>query len=281
MATSDEIKATQRSVWGGVAGGWDKWYEELERHSRPINEWLCRAAKLSPGMRLLDLACGSGQPALSAALLVRPGGSVVATDIAPEMVDVTRRKAQAAGVDNLEARVMDMEEIDFPDASFDAVTCRWGFMFPPDPVKAMAESRRVLRPGGRLVAAVWDVPARNPWLSNIPQAVNQVQPAPPADPDAPGPFRLAEAGRLETLLRQAGFASVEVEQLPFVHVFDSLEAWWSYSVELAAPIRARFLALGAADRERAKQIAFAAAEKSRSDGEYRLAAANLCAVAQK
>ena len=124
------------------------------------------------------------------------------------MVEVVRRRAAAAGADNLEACVMDMERLEFADGSFDAVTCRWGYMFCPDVVGALAESRRVLRPGGRLSLAVWDVPAKNAWLTGIVDAINDVAPAAtPADPKALGPFRLCDRHELEGFMRAAGFAS--------------------------------------------------------------------------
>jgi ubiquinone/menaquinone biosynthesis C-methylase UbiE len=132
------------------------------------------------------------------------------------MVEVMRRRAAASGVDNLEARVMDMEQLQFADDSFDAVTCRWGYMFCPDAVSALIESRRVLRPGGRLALAVWDLPANNPWLSSFVSAINHVAPsASPPDPKALGPFRLSDRGELEALLGAAGFSRSSIESVPF------------------------------------------------------------------
>jgi len=282
MPTSEELKAGQRADWDAVAGAWEKWDAFQEAHTRPISEWLCRAASLSPGARVLDLASGSGQPAFTAAELVRAGGWVVATDIAPEMVNVLRRRIVAGGINNMDAQVMDMESMSLPDASFDAVTCRWGFMFPPDPVKALAESRRVLRPGGRLALAVWDLPAKNAWLSAFVAAINEVSPpAAPPDPKALGPFRLCDRDQLEGFLRSAGFSGPSLESVPFSFEFDSGEGWWEFVFEIAAPVRNRILALDAGAQAKVRQLVLAQAEAYRSGGKIKLPAANLCAWAEK
>ncbi len=281
MPTNEELKAGQRATWDAVAGGWDKWDSFHESQTVPITEWLCRAALLEPGARVLDLASGSGQPALTAAALARPG-LVVATDIAPEMVEVVRRRAAAAGVDNLEAQVMDMERLEFADGSFDAVTCRWGYMFCPDVVGALAESRRVLRTGGRLALSVWDLPAKNPWLTGIVDAINDVAPATtPADPKALGPFRLCARDELEGLMRAAGFASPILESVPFSFDFASGEEWWEFVFDIAAPVRNRILALEEAAQVKVKHLVLSRAAQIADRGRVRLGAANLCAVATK
>ncbi len=281
MPTNEELKAGQRASWDAVSGGWDKWDSFHESQTVPITEWLCRAAAIGPGARVLDLASGSGQPALTAAVLARPG-LVVATDIAPEMVEVVRRRAVAAGADNLEARVMDMERLEFADGSFDAVTCRWGYMFCPDIVGALAESRRVLRPGGRLSLAVWDLPEKNPWLTGIIGAINDVAPpATPSDPKAAGPFRLCAQDELEGLMRAAGFASPIFESVPFSFNFSSGEEWWDFIFDIAAPVRNRILALDMASQAKVKQLVLSRAEQIAAGGGVRLEAANLCAVATK
>ena len=150
MPTNQELKEQQRRQWSGNAAGWDSMHERLEREMAAVTAWLCREAMLAPGMRVLDLACGSGHPALNVARLVQPGGSVVATDLVEEMVEVTRRRAREAGLDNVETRVMDLENIEFADGSFDAATCRFGVMFCPEPLRALSEVKRVLKDGAAL-----------------------------------------------------------------------------------------------------------------------------------
>jgi SAM-dependent methyltransferase len=280
--TAEEPKEQQRNLWGAAAPAWERWYAFQEVHARPVNEWLCRSASLSAGKTVLDLACGSGEPSFTAAQFVRPGGKVIATDIAPEMVEAVRRRAAADGVDNVEARVMDIEHIDLPDATVDAVTCRWGYMFCPDLRRALDESQRVLRVGGRLSLAVWSLPAANPWLGTFVNVLNQVAPSPtPPDPNALGPFRLADRARLDDLLRSAGFADHSIDTVNFGFDFDSPEQWWEFVFDIAAPIRTRILSLDGSGQERVKQLVLAQADVFESQGKLKLPAQNLCAVASK
>jgi ubiquinone/menaquinone biosynthesis C-methylase UbiE len=281
MASNDEIKARQAAQWDNVAESWRRRDAELEANSRPINEWLCEKAGLAPGLRVLDLASGSGQPALAIANLIGQDGWVAATDIAPRMVEVLADKAREAGLGNVEARVMDMESLDFPDESFDAVTCRWGFMYAPDPSRSLAEVKRVLKDGGRLTTAVWDTPDKNPWNSLIVQAMNQVQGPSPVDPDAPGPFRLATPGRVEALLMDAGFRSVELETVSFEQRFPRAEDWWDHQLDIGGPLRTRMSSLSEEDQARVKQIAISAAEAGNQGSYIRLGASCICAVATK
>ncbi len=284
MPTNDEVKAMQRTLWGGTADAWAKWHRELEANTQPVNEWLCTNAGLAPGMRVLDLACGAGQPAELAAAKVAPDGRVVATDIAPEMVDAVARLAKSANIANLEAQVMDMEELDYPDESFDAVICRWGFMFAPDTVKAFAASRRVLKPGSRLTTATWDIPARNRWFASevFQKELDPVSPPPPPDPSAPSPQRFMDPAHLERMVRDAGFDTVTVEIQPFEFQFSSGESWFAMQTELNAPLGARLRRLSDADREAVRQGCIDAIEARKSpDGTIRLAASCLCVMAQK
>ncbi len=128
----NDPKATMKSQWDAVAPGWDRWFEWYERNFAPSIAFCCDATQLQPGSFVLDVACGTGQPAVAAARRVRPGGRVIATDISPEMLDVARRRAAQAGLANLEFREMDGEHLDFPDETFDAVTCAYALMFYPD-----------------------------------------------------------------------------------------------------------------------------------------------------
>lgn len=243
MPTADELTHQQKLQWSAAAAGWERWGDWFDQNSSNLAGWLCDAAGLKPGHTALDLACGSGQPSATAAERVRPSGRVIATDLSPEMVAVTKRKAQKLGLDNLEAREMDMQALTFPDAMFDAATCRFGLMFCPDPVKAASEIQRVLKPGARFATAVWDVPAKNPFFTSITGVLGEFVPLPPPDPTAPGVFRLAPPGELERVLRAGGFSAVAVEARPMTLTYKSLDEYWEIQTALAAPLRAALASL--------------------------------------
>ncbi len=169
--------------------------------------------ELRPGERVLELACGPGGVGLAAARLVAPGGEVVLSDVAAEMTAIAAARAEALGLGNVATRVLDLEDIDEPDAAYDAVLCREGLMFATDHARAAAELHRVLRPGGRAAISVWGPPERNPWLALVFAAVGEQIGRPVPPPGVPTPFSLGGAGALLTLLAGAGFADVRVDEL--------------------------------------------------------------------
>ena len=281
MPTADELTNQQKAQWSAAAGGWERRGDWFDRNSGNLAGWLCDAAGLEPGNTVLDLACGSGQPSATAAERVRPGGRVVATDLSLDMVAVTKRKAEKLGLDNLEAREMDMQALAFPDASFDAATCRFGLMFCPDPVKAASEIRRVLKPGARFATAVWDVPAKNPFFTSITGVLGEFVPLPPPDPAAPGVFRLAPPGELERVLKAAGFSNIAVEARPITLTYGSLEEYWDIQTDLAAPLRAALASLNAETIGQLKAKLFEALTPHLDGAQVKLAAVPLCASATR
>ncbi|HEU0073510.1 MAG TPA: methyltransferase domain-containing protein [Dehalococcoidia bacterium] len=282
MPTKDEQKEQQRRQWGANAASWDAQHERLEKEMAAVSEWLCREAGLQPGMRVLDMACGSGHPAIDVARLVSPGGSVVATDFAAKMVEATRRRVAAAGLDNAEVQIMDLEEIDYSDESFDAATCRFGLMFCPQPEKAVAEVRRVLKPGGRFVLSVWDEPGESPGQTVLGEAMRRISlPPAPVDFDAPGVYQLAPPGKLQRLLEDAGYRSVRVEPLPQEAVYESFDALWGRAMARPGAQRAEIEAMSAAETQRLKDALAEVAQPYTSDGVIRLRMTPLCAVATK
>jgi ubiquinone/menaquinone biosynthesis C-methylase UbiE len=247
-----------------------------------VTEWLCREARLAPGMRVLDLACGSGHPALDEARLVQAGGSVVATDLVEEMVDATRRRAAEAGLDNLEARVMDLEDIAFPDESFDAATCRFGVMFCPQPLKALREVRRVLKPGGWFAFSVWDTPDKSPGQTVAGEALRRFgRPEPELDYDAPGIYQLAPPGKLDALLREAGFSEFKVESLTLDFEYESVDALWGRALVRPGTLRTQMQDMSEADIERLKGILGEVVRPYTRDGVIHLPTTPLCACARK
>jgi len=280
VPTNDEIKAQQRSDWESVAANWDKWDDFLGLSSQHINEWICQGARLVPGKNVLDLASGSGQPALTAAKHIRPGGMVTALDISPAMIGVVAQKAARARLDNVEPVVGDMEELNYEPGTFDAVTSRLGFMSCPDPPKAFSEAKRVLKPGGRLSFVVWDTPVENKWLAQVQQIMNQVAPGPAPDPKAPNPFRLCDQNELTDLLRGAGFQRWEIESRAFPYEFDGPEHYWSFVSEMAAGVTMRLRSMSEADREKVQALVTDEAKKIDIGNRVVYNASTLCVWAE-
>ncbi len=205
----EEERAGSRESWETAAVGWGRLAAQVREWGMPVSRAMIDTLELKSGVRLLELAAGPGDTGLMAAELIAPA-TLISSDGAEAMLDVARGRARELGVDNVEFRQLELEWIDLPTASVDAVLCRWGIMLTVDPEAAAREIRRVLAPGGRAALAVWDDPDRNPWTT-IPSGVMvELGHMPPPDPQAPGMFTLAGEGRLSELLADAGFTDVSV-----------------------------------------------------------------------
>jgi len=221
--------------WEEAASGWVRRQAALRELAAPVSHWMIDAIQPQPGQRVLELAAGLGETAMLAAELVAPLGGVVVSDQAEAMLVGARERAAELGIANVEFQVLNAEWIDLPLASVDAVLCRWGYMLMADPGAALSETRRVLRPGGRLALAVWDELAANPWMSMPAQELVERGLAPPsaAAAGAPGPFALAGDGLVGALLADAGFVDVELDTLELVRRHPSFEDFWEVTLDLS------------------------------------------------
>jgi ubiquinone/menaquinone biosynthesis C-methylase UbiE len=201
------FKETTRQQWQNAAPAWHSWTPTLHAWLNPVTEVMLDLAKLKAGDRVLDLAAGAGEPALSAAQRVGPSGYVLATDISVNILEFAAQAARDRGLTNVETRVMDGEKPNLPDATFDAVLSRLGLIYFPDREGALRSAHRMLKAGGRAVIASFSTPERNGFFS-IPISVirRRARLAPPA-PGLPGPFSLGAPGVMEETLRRAGFAN--------------------------------------------------------------------------
>jgi ubiquinone/menaquinone biosynthesis C-methylase UbiE len=281
---SDEAhREASRQQWGSAAEVWARAAEEEETGaSASATEWMLAAAGLQPGECVLELACGAGRVGFQAAELVQPGGTVLCSDFSEAMVEAVEARIDRTGVENVEPRVLDAEQVDLDSESFDIVLCRFGYMLMENPGQAIAESRRVLRPGGRLVLAVWGTPEENPWLKTATDAVMERLGAPPPERGTPGPFALGEEARLRELLEKADVEELKLNTIATEQPYESPEGWWLRLREISGPLAALLDALPAEDAAAIKAAALSAAERYvRPSGEIVFPAAVLGAKARR
>jgi len=234
-----DVKATQHSTWTAAAQGWRKHDDVIAKGAAVVSERMLDCVGLEAGHHVLDIASGTGEPALTAAERVGPSGSVLGTDLADAMLEVARDKAKARALSNIEFRCVDGEALNVEPGTVDAVTCRWGLMFMPDPAATLTRAHRALKPGGRMAAATWAEPERNPFASLPMKVLMQHVDVPTPPPGSPGIFGLADRGRLESLFQEAGFSDVVVEEREVTILeAESGAAYWAIMRELAGPIRA-------------------------------------------
>jgi SAM-dependent methyltransferase len=230
-------------MWASVAPAWGEHAEYADARGEAMTARLLEVTAPRPGERVLELACGPGGVGIAAARVVGPTGEVVVSDVAAEMTAIAAGRAAALGLGNVRALTLDLDGLDQPDQAYHVVLCREGLMFAFDPAHAVAEIRRVLRPGGRMAVSVWGPRARNPWLGVVFDAVGEVLGAPVPPPGIPGPFALADADRLGRLLTAAGLAEVAVDELPVPLRDRSLDAWLTRTSALAGPLAKRLAML--------------------------------------
>ena len=213
-ATVERWEEQNRRSWSALAAAWRRWHPQLATAWSTTTGALVEAAGIGPGLRVLDLASGTGEPALTIARLVTPGGQVTATDLIPEMLAVAAENAAAQGVDSIDFQPADAGSLPFRDGEFDIVTCRFGVMFFPHLTGGLGEIRRVLRPGGRAAFVVWGPMERNEPLISTIGVVMRHAPPPPPEPGAPHPGRFGQPGLLAAALRGIGF--VRVREVPAI-----------------------------------------------------------------
>ena len=236
----DDYRAASLQGWSAVAPDWAELAERIDQQLRPAAEWMLEAVSPRSGDRVLELAGGPGTLSILAAGRVAPDGTVLHSDFSEAMVQAAQGRFRSEGVQGIDSRVMDAEQIDLPDGSMDVVVCRMGYMLMADPATALRESARVLTPGGRLALAVWTDPASNPWAAHPMRAVMDELNAPPPPPDAPGMWSLGDRQRVEGLLRDAGLEDIRVEVLDGRAEYESAEQWVEATKRLAGPLRALF-----------------------------------------
>lgn len=233
------FKDEVRSEWRSAAPGWNAWIGTLEGEAAgpALTDALVRGAEVGAGDTVLDLATGYGEPALTAARMVLPGGHVTGIDISGDMLSFAEQRARRAGLDNVRFVESDIETIEGlePD-SFDAVLSRAGLMYAVDVVGTLRRIRSLLRTGGRLAVGVWGTPETVAFAAPVPVMVELLGLEPPVG--GPGPFALGEPGLLPDLLARAGFADVTDGTTTVVYELENPAACTRFIQDVAPPITA-------------------------------------------
>ena len=200
-----------------------------------------------PGDRVLEIAAGPGETGFELVPLIRPGGTLISTDAAHDMVEAARRRAVELGLADVEFAVEDAAALSLESNSVHGVLCRFGIMLVPDMERVSSEIARVLRPGGAAVLAVWASTRMNPWMTAPGRAALELGLTEPPDPDTPGPFRLANVQRLEAVITSGGLELETVEDVPVAWVAESLDEWWETTCDTSRMLTTLLSTLTARD----------------------------------
>jgi SAM-dependent methyltransferase len=231
------FKDLQRTAWSAAAEPWERWWRVFEAGAQRLNERLVAASGAKAGSRVLDVASGLGEPALTAARVVGPGGSVVGVDFAPDMVARARRRAAQAGAAHVRFVEADAELLDLPGERFDCAISRWGYMLMPDPIRALRATHAHLASGAPLALSWWAEAARTPFLAVQNEACHAAFGAPLPHEDLPGPMRFGRAGAMEERLVAAGFSVERVEELELEFRFAGLDECLDFEREMSSQWR--------------------------------------------
>jgi len=231
----ETIREQQKASWNNFSPGWKKWDDLTMDFLKPMGDEIIRMLKPKSNEMILDVAGGTGEPGLTIASMIN-GGKVFITDIAEGMLEIAEENAMLRGIKNIETRVCDVCELPFDDNTFDAISCRKGFMFFPDMSLAAEEMVRVLKPGGRISASVWDGPEKNFWVTAIMGTISKNMELPPPPPGAPGMFRCATDGFMSILFSQAGLNNISQNIIPGKLNSKTTDVYWEMMTEVGAPI---------------------------------------------
>lgn len=246
----EQIREQQKASWNKFSPGWKKWDSLMMDFLKPMENEIIRLLDPKDAEVILDLATGTGEPGLDIAAMLKEGKVIIA-DISEDMLAIARENASNRNISNIETIVCDACELPFADNTFDAVSCRFGFMFFPDMMLAAKEIYRVLKPGGKIATAVWNVPEKNFWVTVIMEAISRNIELPPPPPGSPGMFRCAEDGLMTELFQKAGLKNVSQKEIPGKLSSGTADVYWTMMTEVGAPIVA---ALSKADDATNKKI---------------------------
>jgi ubiquinone/menaquinone biosynthesis C-methylase UbiE len=277
----EDRKAQSREFWDRMASQWEARRELNARSTSNVSGWLVDAIDPQPGHTILDLAAGVGETGFAVAARLGADGRVISSDFSPEMVRASERGAEDLGIDNVEFRVLDAENLELADGSVDGVTCRFGLMLFPDPRRAASEIRRVLRPGGRFACSTWGPPDRNQWMTTSARLMIERGYMEPfaSDGGGPGMFAMPDGETIEPLLKEAGFESVRTETMDVAWRFETGDEYWSFVSTLQGPVAAAISELDDEQKLRVRGEVEERAGQFASNGGYALPGLSVNTVA--
>jgi ubiquinone/menaquinone biosynthesis C-methylase UbiE len=235
---SKQYKEAERQSWNSVAAGWQKWWHTVEKSAQKVSDRLIELAEIKPGQRVLDLATGIGEPAITSARIVGKMGQVTAADISANMLSFAKQRAISLGMqDVIEFKEGDIETIDLVPSSFDAVLCRWGLMFLPDLNAGLSNIYRSLIEGGHFASAVWASPGQDTLSATTMNIVIKETNNKPPAPGTPGPFSLSDENNLKNSFIRSGFKDLVTERMTVSFDFESPDDFTDFITETAGPLQ--------------------------------------------
>lgn len=276
----EQIREQQKESWNKFSPGWKKWDTLMMDFLKPMGDEIIQSLNPKGAQAVLDIAAGTGEPGLTIAAMI-PNGKVFITDLAEDMLEIARENALLKGLKNIETRACDVCELPFEDNSFNSISCRFGFMFFPDMLMAAKEMVRVLKPGGKIAASVWNVPEKNFWVTAIGSTINRNMQLPPPLPNDPGMFRCAKSGLTQDLFQQAGLKNVFEKEITGKLKCGSTDEYWNMMTEVAAPFVAALSKADDAMREKIKQEVYEAVSQKFPDGNVQIDSSALIISGEK
>lgn len=280
MNEFEQIRQQQKESWNKFSVGWKKWDELTMSFLKPMGDRIIKFIQPEGQQKILDIASGTGEPALSIATMLTDG-KVVMTDIAENMLEIANENAASRNIINVETKVSDVSNLPFDDDTFDSISCRFGFMFFPDMQKAANEMNRVLKSSGKIATSVWNIPEKNFWVTATMGTIMKHIDVPPNPSGAPGMFRCCKPGFMKEIFEKAGFKNVAEEEIITTLDCGTPDRYWRMMTEVGAPIVA---ALSKADdtvREKIKNEVFEIVAQKYSVDNLQLDASAIVIMAEK
>lgn len=276
----EHIREQQKASWNKFSPGWKKWDDLTMDFLKPMGDKIIQLLNLKNNDIVLDVATGTGEPGLTIASKLN-GGKVILTDLAEDMLEIATENAALRGIKNIETIACDVCELPFPDNTFDAISCRFGFMFFPDMEMAAKEMVRVLKPGGRIATSVWNVPEKNFWITAMMGTINKKMELTPPPPGAPGMFRCAKEDLMTDLFTKAGLINISQTEVHGKLNSKTADNYWNMITEIAAPVVAALSSADDSMKAKIKQEVYELVHQKYPDGNVAIDGSSLVIYGEK